>query len=217
MERAISSRTSADPERSLTKIESGELHSFLRYSHIFASLVREILEEKILHEVSPNPLSLSQFHLLKLIALNGKHQVGEVADFLGVSPPAATKNIDKLERLGLVTRQPSPGDRRAILLSSSAKGRRLVDKYEEVKEERLAPILAGFSTEELRQLSRLMERFALRLLNAEDAGDGLCFRCSAYYEESCPVNHLHDQCPYQRLRRPSTASRPAHAEQESHH
>ena len=181
---------------------NGELHSFLRYSHIFASLVREILEEKILGEVSPAPLSLSQFHLLKLIALNGKHQVGEVADFLGVSPPAATKNIDKLERLGLVARLPSPGDRRATLLSSSPKGRRLVDKYETAKEERLTPVLAGFSQEELRQLARLMERFSLRLLNGEGAEDGLCFRCSAYYEESCPVNHLHDQCPYQRLRKP---------------
>ena len=183
---------------------NGELHTFLRYSHIFSSLVREILEEKILDEVSPAPLSLSQFHLLKLISLNGKHQVGEVADFLGVSPPAATKNIDKLERLGLVSRQPSPGDRRATLLLSSPRGRRLVRKYEATKEERLTPVLDGFSTEELQQLARLMERFSLRLLNSEGAEDGLCFRCSAYYEENCPVNHLHDQCPYQRLRKPKT-------------
>jgi len=181
---------------------NGELHTFLRYSHIFAALVREILEEKILDEVSPSPLSLSQFHLLKLIALNGKHQVGEVADFLGVSPPAATKNIDKLERLGLVSRLPSPGDRRATLLSPSAKGKRLVRKYEATKEERLTPVLAGFSHDELQQLARLMERFSLRLLDSEGADDGLCFRCSAYYEENCPVNHLHDQCPYQRLRKP---------------
>jgi DNA-binding MarR family transcriptional regulator len=166
--------------------------------------------------VSPTPLSLSQFHLLKLIALNGKHQVGEVADFLGVSPPAATKNIDKLERLGLVIRQRSPGDRRATLLSSSAKGRRLVDKYETVKEKRLAPILAGFSTDELRQLARLMERFSLRLLNAEDAGDDVCFRCSAYYEEICPVNHLHGQCPYQRLRKTRIPPRSARAPQVDH-
>ena len=178
-----------------------ELYGFLRYSHIFASLVREVLEEKILREVSSDPLSLSQFHLLKLIALNGTHQVGEVADFLGVSAPAASKNIDKLERLGMVARRPSPGDRRAILLSSSPKGRRLVDKYEAAKEERLAPVLAGFSSQEVRQLSRLMERFSLRLLRMEVPGDGLCFRCSAYYEDSCPVSHLHDQCPYQRLRK----------------
>ena len=38
---------------------NGELYDFLRYSHIFASLVREILEEKILNEVSPATLSPS--------------------------------------------------------------------------------------------------------------------------------------------------------------
>ena len=216
MSGASSTRVTANRTEPLATKNNGELYGFLRYSHIFASLVREILEEKILDEVSPSPLSLSQFHLLKLIALNGKHQVGEVADFLGVSPPAATKNIDKLERLGLVIRQPFPGDRRATLLSSSAKGRRLVDKYEAVKEERLAPVLAGFSTAELSQLSRLMERFSLRLLNSEGAEDGLCFRCSAYYEEGCPVNHLHDQCPYQRLRKTRSPARPINATQEGH-
>jgi hypothetical protein len=67
----------------------------LRYSHIFASTVREILESKLLREASPLPLSLSQLHLLKLMTLNGRHQVGELAGFLGVSPPAATKSVDK--------------------------------------------------------------------------------------------------------------------------
>src|SRR3990172_1781993 len=89
----------------------------LRSSHIFASAVREILEQKLVREVSSVPLTLSQFHLLKLMHLNGRHQVGQVADFLGVSPPAATKNIDKLEALGLLVREPSKGDRRARLLS----------------------------------------------------------------------------------------------------
>jgi DNA-binding MarR family transcriptional regulator len=182
--------------------QNGELFAFLRYSHIFASLVREILEEKILAEVSPAPLSLSQFHLLKLIAVNGEHQVGEAADFLGVSPPACTKNIDKLEGLGLVSRSPSPGDRRATLLTSSSKGRKLVEEYEALKEERLAPVLAGFRAGELGQLAGLLERFSLRLLKAEDTGDGLCFRCSAYYTESCPVDHVHGGCPYQRIRTP---------------
>ncbi len=53
------------------------------------------------------------------MTLNGRHQAGELAEFLGVSAPAATKNIDKLERFGLVVRSPSKGDRRATQLSAS--------------------------------------------------------------------------------------------------
>ena len=50
----------------------------------------------------PGTLTLPQLHLLKLIDRHGRHPVGEVADLLGVSAPAATRNVDKLERLGLL-------------------------------------------------------------------------------------------------------------------
>ena len=97
------------------------LYRFLRYSHIFSAAVREIFESKYLAETCRESISLQQFHLLKLISLNGDHQIGEIAGLLGVSSPAATKNIDKLERLGLVMRTPSPSDRRATLLSVTSR------------------------------------------------------------------------------------------------
>lgn len=182
--------------------DSQDLFNLLRYAHIFSAAVREVLELKILRDTSPDPLSLSQLHLLKLISMNGKHKVGQIADFLGVSAPAASKNIDKLERLGLASRAPSKGDRRAILLASSAKGRDLVDRYEKLKVDRLQPVLQQLDTAELHQLTRLLERFALALIEADDGGEGLCFRCSAYFEDNCPVIHHHDGCPYQRIQKP---------------
>lgn len=177
-----------------------DVFNLLRYAHVFAATVQEILELKLLKQVCADPLTLSQFHLLKLISLNGQHQVGEVADFLGVSAPAASKNIDKLERLGLVARAQSQGDRRAILLSSSRKGRQLVERYEALKAARLTPVLEAFSTEDLRELSRLLERFSLALIESDETGDGLCFRCSAYFDDNCPVTNLHESCPYQKVR-----------------
>ncbi len=161
--------------------------------------MREILEIKLLEEIGAEHLTLHQFHLLKLITLNGKHQIGEVADFLGVSPPAATKNIDKLEGLGLVARTPCAQDRRAVLLAPSRRGHRLVDRYEARKRERLAPVLDAFSAEELDHLVRLLERFSLALIRTESEGEGLCLRCSAYFDDRCPVHHLHEGCPYQKI------------------
>jgi DNA-binding MarR family transcriptional regulator len=181
----------------LTRPDSFRL---FRYSHIFAAAVREILEVRFLREATELPLTLSQFHLLKLMAVNGQHQVGEVADFLGVSPPAATKNIDKLERLGLVIRMPSPGDRRATLLSVSPKGRRLVKGYERLKTARVAPVLEGFEPEELEQFSRLLERFAVALLSLSPGGDGFCLRCAAYLAAGCPVGEVRGGCPYEKMR-----------------
>lgn len=179
----------------------GDLLRLLRYSHIFASAVREVLETSLLKEASSLPLSLSQFHVLKLMSFNGQHQMGEVADFLGVSPPAATRNIDKLEALGLMTRTPSKGDRRATLLSVSAKGRRLVRRYEELKAERLTPVLENFTSEELKQLSSLLRRFSVSLYELDGPAEGSCLRCAAYIESNCPVGHVRGGCPYQQYGR----------------
>lgn len=172
----------------------------LRNSHIFSSLVREILEEKYLREITPNSINLSQFHLLKAITLNDEKPAGELAGFLGVTPPAATKALDKLEGLGLVVRKSSPRDRRVRLLSPSEKGRDLVRSYEELKADRLAPILENFEPEELDQLTELLQRFSLRLLRQETSGDGLCLRCAAYCEDHCPVGDVTGGCPYVELR-----------------
>ena len=58
--------------------------SLIRHAHIFSSAVRETLEVKLLNEIGGDGISLPQFHLLKLITLNGTHQIGEVADFLAL-------------------------------------------------------------------------------------------------------------------------------------
>jgi DNA-binding MarR family transcriptional regulator len=178
---------------------SRDLFRLIRYSHIFASAVREILELELLEDIGAQQLSLPQIHLLQLIALNGKHQIGEVADFMGVSPPAATKNIDKLERLGLVARTPCAADRRATLLASSRKGRDLVERFEGLKRERLRPLLEAFSAEELGQLIALLERFSTELIASAGDHDRLCMRCSAYFDDDCPIRELHSGCPYRKI------------------
>ncbi len=199
---------SGQPTSSLPRAEGYEkLPSLLRSAHIFATTVREILETKLLREVSPAPLTLSQFHLLKLVSFDGQQKMGQLADFLGVSPPAATKSIDKLEGLGLVTRSRSAGDRRATLLAVSPEGRRLVKAYEALKTSRLSPVLGDFLPGEIAQFRELLERFAVSLLEHEPPEEGFCLRCAAYVEADCPVGRVRGGCPYQKFL-VETASRP---------
>jgi DNA-binding MarR family transcriptional regulator len=179
------------------------LLGLLRQTHIFASTVREVLEVKLLREVSEAPLSLPQLQLIKLMVRDGQHQATEVAHFLGVSPPAATKNVDKLVGLGLVLRERSTGDRRATLLSASPAGRRLVEEYERRKELLVRPVLERFQPEELAQLTRLLERFAISLLERETPEAGFCARCCGYVESGCPVDWLLGDCAFRKLRGPS--------------
>lgn len=201
------------PQRPGKKKISGDgLINLLRSSHIFASAVRELLESKPPKKAAPVPLTISQFHLLKLMTYNGQHQLCEVADFLGVSPPAATKNVDKLERLGLVVRRPSPDDRRVTLLSVSRRGRRLVDRYEQIKMAGLLPVLDHFDPKEIDQLSALLERFSILLLKNEQTRRRFCLRCDAYIESNCPVAEVWGGCPYRMSRR--AQSRPMASAQE---
>lgn len=184
------------PHTGDTVVGDPQLQRLIRLSHIFSSIVREILESKLLDEASPLALTSSQFHILKLMHVNGRHQVGELAEFLGVSAPAITKSIDKLERFGLVLRTPSKGDRRAVILKASLKGRRLVEHYEELISTRLGPILEDFESNEIDHFSNLLERFSVSILKRERTGRGFCLRCAAYIETGCPVGHVRGVCPY---------------------
>lgn len=178
------------------------LTGLLRNAHIFSSAVRDVLEVELLRQVTSHPLSPSQFNLLKLISGNGRHRVGDIARMFGVSAAAATKTVDKLERLGLVNRLPSPDDRRATLLVSSPAGRRLVADYEAVKEERLLPVLDDFSDAELDRLGRLLDRLSVGLLSDRDRTDGgFCLRCCGYYDPQCSLRRLGVRCPYATARK----------------
>jgi DNA-binding MarR family transcriptional regulator len=176
-----------------------ELPRLLRYSHIFSSAVREVLEVNLLKEITPLPLSLTQFHLLKLMTFDGRHQVGEIAGVLGMSAPAASKNVDKLEGLGLVMREPHEEDRRATLLSVSEEGRELVDRYEEAKTSILGPALKRFDQDEVDTLTELLERFSVSLLELEGPGAEVCLRCAAYIESDCAVGEVCGGCPYMKF------------------
>ncbi len=112
---------------------SAEFYRFLRSGHVLRSILREFLEEGFLNRVCRHRLTRSQFCFLKLITANTDLQVGELARCLGVSPAASSKNLDRLERLGLVYREASDQDRRAILLKATVEGEELVHEYERLK------------------------------------------------------------------------------------
>jgi DNA-binding MarR family transcriptional regulator len=185
--------------------EGSQLRRFLRYGQIFSAAVHELIGSRCLGEVFQQPLTLPQLHLVKTIARNGKHRMSDVAAFLGVSTPAATKCVDKLERLGLVTRTRSTSDRRMTLLSASAEAQTLVREYERVQREHLLPILSVFEPKEIDHLIELLERFAVELYTREHAESGSCLWCGAYFEDDCAIARIRGGCPYQEIQSPDSA------------
>lgn len=73
---------------------------------------------------SGSEMSVPQFRALAFLGRNESAMLGEVADFLGLTLPAASKLIDGLVATGLAARRMDPEDRRKVMLSLTAAGRR---------------------------------------------------------------------------------------------
>jgi len=178
-----------------------QFYRFLRYGHVLRSLLREFLEEDFLRQVCRHRLTRSQFCFLKLIAANSDLQVGELARAIGVSAAATSKNLDKLERLGLVGRVVSSEDRRAILLSASPEGLRLVRDYERHKAARLAPVIETLGAEKTGQLCDLLEEVCSGMLTRVENPRETCLRCAGYYRPDCVFEKFQGECALKPRRR----------------
>jgi DNA-binding MarR family transcriptional regulator len=171
-----------------------EYFRFLRSGHVLRSLLREFLEEDFLDKVCPHRLTRSQFCFLKLITAKADLQVGELARCLGVSPAASSKSLDKLERLGLVSRETSGEDRRVILLKASPEGEELVRVYERLKAAQLEPVIDALGAEKTAQLCELLEEVCGAMLERAAVPRENCLRCAGYYRPNCSFEKLQGQC-----------------------
>lgn len=182
-----------DPASDLSPSGAG-FYRFLRYGHILSSLLREFLESSFLDQLTPYSLSRSQFCFLKLIAGNSELQVCELARCLGVSPAASSKNLDRLEELGLVVREASTEDRRATLLSVSPDGRQLVDEFERLKASKLAPVIEELGEERTEEFCNLLREVCLGMLERQTDSKAPCMRCAGYYRPNCMLEEFQGEC-----------------------
>jgi len=182
-------------------------HDFLGSAQIFASAVEEVVEKRILEESAGKQLTLSQFKLLKMVALTDAQTITDVALFLGVSNAAASKAVDKLVRRKLLRRAEGQPDRREIRLSLTEASRRLLADYDEKKARKLSQIFNRFPPDELKRTAHLLDRLSAELVDHDHSPDEVCLQCGIYFREQCLVRQLVKRnCFYQRNKsqQPST-------------
>ncbi|MDX1838264.1 MarR family transcriptional regulator [Legionella taurinensis] len=97
------------------------------------------------------------FILMELLNQDGLTQT-ELVQRIDVEQPTAVRTLDRMERDGFILRQPSPTDRRAVLIYLSEKGKQtesmLADNANRLNEH----ALQGFSEAEKNQLQGLIQR-----------------------------------------------------------
>lgn len=87
-------------------------------------------------------LSAAQLSTLKMVQDDGI-RVGDIARNLGVKVPSATEQIIKLERAGLVRRDPDPDDSRGVRVRLTEAGRAAVASANARRNASMATILGS--------------------------------------------------------------------------
>ena len=109
-------------------------------------------------------LDRALFPLLVLIQRRGPLGVGELADRVGRDYTTVSRQAAKLENLGLVARRAGETDRRVTEAVITEKGQAMSEVLDAARE-RLATIaLADWSARDLKDLTRLLRRFADNLM-----------------------------------------------------
>jgi DNA-binding MarR family transcriptional regulator len=104
-------------------------------------------------------VSLAQFNVLDPL-LEGPLTVGQVAEAAGVAPPTATRMLDGLVDRGFVGRAADRTDRRAVIVSLTAAGRRAATAKAREYDRLRKQVGAVLDAQEQRQAADLLRRLA---------------------------------------------------------
>jgi DNA-binding MarR family transcriptional regulator len=94
-----------------------------------------------------NEVTLAQYRALVVLATRGPVNSGTLADELGVHASTGTRLCDRLVAKGLVERTPHPDNRREVVVTISAEGRRIVDEVSARRRHEIAAIVRRVPSE----------------------------------------------------------------------
>ncbi|MGD0436640.1 MAG: MarR family winged helix-turn-helix transcriptional regulator [Bryobacteraceae bacterium] len=105
-------------------------------------------------------LDRALFPMLVVIERKGPIGVVELAELVARDYTTVSRQIAKLDGLGLISRRPSKTDKRLREAVITAKGKKMTRALDAARERMAAALLAKWSKRDLKELARLMRRFA---------------------------------------------------------
>jgi len=123
----------------------------------------EVLLYAVNEALAPHGLTLTQYNALRIVRGGGAEGLtcAEIGARMIAVAPDVTRLLDRLTQLGLIARERGTTDRRIVTTRLTPAGRRLVEALDQPMSELLWRRLAGLTDDELRQLTRLLERTRL--------------------------------------------------------
>jgi DNA-binding MarR family transcriptional regulator len=122
-------------------------------------------------ERSGVPVSAGALRVLGLVLEHGPVDLSRLAERSQLAPNALSRHVKSLEACGYLAREARPGDRRVSVVTATPAGRRAVRHFLRTNDRMMAGPLAGWTDDELDDLSAALERLVrdLRRPVAADA------------------------------------------------
>jgi DNA-binding MarR family transcriptional regulator len=119
-------------------------------------------------QLTPFGVTAQQAALL-LHANRQRSSPSQLMTVLGTDTAGMTKLLDRLEAKDLIERHPNPDDRRSIVIALTEHGRALVPRLAQVFGRITKQLFSGFSTDEIRLLTVMLERMRGNLAGGHPA------------------------------------------------
>jgi len=104
------------------------------------------------------PITFTQWMTLMWLTMRPHGSPTELSQHLGYDMGSLTRVVDELEREGLVHRERSPHDRRAVQIAITAEGRKLAQSEKRFVVEQINTLVKPYSHSEIEVLISLLQR-----------------------------------------------------------
>ena len=119
---------------------------------------RKLVKSAFIHV--EHDITLPHLEIIKTLQVEGSLHIAEIGEKLQIPKPQMTHLVDRLEKLGIVSRKTDENDRRITNLSLTDKGRQITSELDETLHSSIGEKLAKLDEEELREISASLRKLA---------------------------------------------------------
>lgn len=141
------------------ELDTASLGVVIRVMSLYRAFVRQATEA-----LEPLGLELFEYDALSALRRQGKPYAlpaTGLASATGLSGGAMTNRVDRLEERGLVRRRRDRKDRRGVVVSLTASGRRAIDRAMQLRLDAADESLRSISSRERKELADLLRKVRL--------------------------------------------------------
>jgi MarR family transcriptional regulator, 2-MHQ and catechol-resistance regulon repressor len=132
------------------------LHMFRVFSRAYQSV-----SEYIQRDIKSHGLHPTEFAVLELLYNQGPQPLQKIGSAILLASGSITYVVDKLEKNGMLKRQPCPKDRRVTHAVLTEDGQALMDRIFPLHAEAIQKGLHGLNSEEKQQVITLLKKMGM--------------------------------------------------------